>query len=87
MTYGLVAAPTAGRALAEQLPEAVATAALAFITGDLLRHPQRVGNPCGLRSPGGGPPGAVSTTFTYTIDHERLTVTVLDVAHRHRAGR
>jgi mRNA-degrading endonuclease RelE of RelBE toxin-antitoxin system len=41
----LVLAPPAIRALQSGLPEAVAAAAIEFITGALLENPQRVGKP------------------------------------------
>jgi hypothetical protein len=41
--YAVRATPTVRRALAETLPEAVATAAFEFITGPLLEQPYRVG--------------------------------------------
>ncbi|MGH2601139.1 MAG: hypothetical protein ACRDJ9_17355 [Dehalococcoidia bacterium] len=45
--YELGTAPPARRALAELLPSDVATAAVEFITGQLLECPQRVGKPLG----------------------------------------
>jgi mRNA interferase RelE/StbE len=47
--YRLKVAPGAARALAEVLPERIALAAHAFITGPLLEEPRRVGKP--LASP------------------------------------
>ncbi|SOD73118.1 mRNA-degrading endonuclease RelE of RelBE toxin-antitoxin system [Jatrophihabitans sp. GAS493] len=41
--WELTFSPTARRHLAEQLPEAVATAAFEFITGPLADNPHRVG--------------------------------------------
>ncbi|NLE80727.1 MAG: type II toxin-antitoxin system RelE/ParE family toxin [Rhodococcus sp.] len=38
-------ARSAARALATSLPEKVATAVYAFVTGRLLENPRRVGNP------------------------------------------
>jgi mRNA-degrading endonuclease RelE of RelBE toxin-antitoxin system len=43
--YWIRIAPGAVRALAEVLPERVAMAAYAFITGPLLEDPRRVGKP------------------------------------------
>jgi mRNA interferase RelE/StbE len=43
--YRLRIARPAARALAELLPEKVAAAAYAFITGPLLEDPRRVGKP------------------------------------------
>lgn len=43
--YSLTVSPTAARALAGRLPEAVAAAVVEFITGALLNQPTRVGRP------------------------------------------
>jgi len=43
--YRLRIARPAARALAEMLPQKVATAAYEFITGPLLHNPHRVGKP------------------------------------------
>jgi hypothetical protein len=41
--YTLVTTPTVRRALGEKIPATVAFAAYEFMTGDLLKNPQRVG--------------------------------------------
>ena len=43
--YEIVLTPPARRAIAEELPEAVAAAAIDFVTTALLDNPQRVGKP------------------------------------------
>lgn len=43
--YELLVTPPAARALAEGLPEAVATAVIEFLTTTLVREPHRVGKP------------------------------------------
>ncbi|MDP2712203.1 MAG: type II toxin-antitoxin system RelE/ParE family toxin [Solirubrobacteraceae bacterium] len=43
--YELVLTPPARRALAERLPEAVATAVINFLTTALVSQPRRVGKP------------------------------------------
>ena len=43
--YELVVAGPAARAIAEQLPEAVAIAVIEFLTGPLLEQPHRIGTP------------------------------------------
>ena len=45
MTYRLAMARSASRALHMDLPEAVASAVVEFVTGVLLENPQRVGKP------------------------------------------
>lgn len=72
----------ARRALAERLPEAVATAVLEFCAGPLAEDPHRVGKP--LFGPLLGLHGARRSTYriVYLIDDEQHTVDVIDVAHR-----
>jgi hypothetical protein len=41
----LVVTPPAARALTERLPEPVAAAVIAFLTGTLMTQPRRVGKP------------------------------------------
>ena len=75
------------RQLTEELPEAVATAALEFITGPLLDNPQRVGKP--LAPPLQDRHSARRGTYRiiYRIDDDSRTVTVLLVSHRRDAYR
>ena len=44
--YELVVTPPAARAVADQLPEPVATAVIEFLTGTLIAEPRRVANSC-----------------------------------------
>lgn len=87
MTYRVTIAPPARRALANVLPESVATAALEFIMGPLAENPHRVGTP--LR-------GELADLWSarrgqyrvvYMIDDEIVTVSVVRVAHRTDAYR
>ena len=82
MTYSLVVARTAARALTEMLPESVATAALEFITGVLLENPYRVGKQ--LRAPLEGRWSARRGQYRviYAIDETHEQVVVLHIAHR-----
>jgi mRNA interferase RelE/StbE len=76
--FELVVARPAARAIAEELPEAVAAAVIEFITGMLLNEPQRVGNElAGLWSARRG-----TYRVLYRIDEDRHEVTVLRVDHR-----
>ncbi|MGB6164674.1 MAG: type II toxin-antitoxin system RelE/ParE family toxin [Pseudonocardiaceae bacterium] len=74
--------PAARRALAEQLPEAVAAAVLDFLDGPLAENPLRVGKP--LVGPLAGCLGARRGTYRviYHVDLDHRTVQVLDIDHR-----
>jgi mRNA interferase RelE/StbE len=80
--YDLLVAPPAKRALAEDLPAAIAFAAWEFIDGPLRDNPQRVGHP--LRPPFAGSWSACRGTYRvrYRIDEPRHTVIVLDIIGR-----
>lgn len=85
--YRLRIAWPAARALAEGLPEKVATAAYAFITGALLDDPRRVGKPL-------DPPLAPAWTarrgtyrVLYFLDENEHIVEVTAVRHRADAYR
>jgi len=80
--YELVLAGPAARAIASVLPEAVAVAVIALITGDLLHAPRRVGKP--LRRELEGMWVARRGTFrvVYRIDDARNEVVILRVDHR-----
>ncbi len=85
--YRLRIARPAARALAEQLPEKVATAAYEFITGPLLDDPHRVGKPL-------DPPMAPAWTarrgtyrILYFLDDTHSVVEVTAVRHRSDAYR
>lgn len=83
--YRLVVARSAARSVAQDLPEAVAAAAVEFMTGPLLANPQRVGKP--LRAPLDGKWSARRGQYrlVYKVDTERSVVTVLQIAHRRDA--
>jgi len=85
--YRLRIARPAVKALAELLPEKVATAAYEFITGPLLDNPHRVGKPL-------DPPMAPAWTArrgTYRIlfhlDEDHRVVEVTAIRHRSDAYR
>lgn len=80
--YRLMIVSSARRHLAEDLPEAVATAAFEFITGPLLDNPRRVGKQ--LRPPLGDRHSARRGTsrVLYRIDERARTVTVMAIGHR-----
>ncbi len=85
--YTLQTTPTVRRQLAEELPEAVAAAALEFITGPLLDNPHRVGRQ--LSPPLGDRYSARRGTYRvlYRIDDDACIVTVVLVTHDRDAYR
>jgi mRNA-degrading endonuclease RelE of RelBE toxin-antitoxin system len=85
--YELVVASPAARAIAEQLPEAIAVAVIDLITGPLVEHPRRLGRQ--LRNEFGGVWSASRGTFRvlYRIDEAAREVVVLQVNHRASAYR
>ncbi len=87
MTYRLVIARSASRALALELPEAVASAVVEFVTGVLVESPQRVGKP--LQPPLDGKWSARRGQYRviYMIDVAANVVTVLHISHRRDAYR
>ncbi len=80
--YRLVISATARRALAEQLPAAIAFAAFEFISGPLLANPHRVGKR--LMPPLEDRHSARRGTYRiiYRIDESEHVVTVLAVGPR-----
>jgi mRNA interferase RelE/StbE len=86
-TYELRTTSTVRRALGETLPEAVAAAAYAFITGPLLADPHRIGKR--LLPPMDDRFSARRGTYRviYRIDDKARVVTVVDVARRRDAYR
>lgn len=85
--YELVLTPPARRAAAEQLPEAVATAVLDFLTTALVVNPQRMGKP--LRDDLAGIWSARRGTYRvlYRINDDMHEVVVLRIEHRRDAYR
>ena len=80
--YALRTTPTVRRAIAETLPEAVAGAALEFITGPLLEQPYRVGKR--LLPPLEDRFSARRGTYRviYRVDEAARVVPVVDIGHR-----
>lgn len=79
--YDLVVAAPAARAIADELPEAVAHAVIDLITGPLLHDPYRVGRE--LRHELRGVYAARRGTYRvlYRIDDVRRAVTVIRIDH------
>lgn len=80
--YELRVARPAARAIAEELPEAVAGAVVEFLTGDLLQAPRRVGKPLQRELAGRWAARRGAYRILYRIDDDSATVTVLAVEHR-----
>lgn len=82
MTYEIRLSRPARRALADELPEAVATACLEFIYGALAANPYRVGKP--LRPPATPHYSARRGQFrvVYHIDEDIVVVEVVAMQHR-----
>jgi mRNA interferase RelE/StbE len=86
--YELGLARPARRAIADRLPPDVASAAVEFVTGQLLEAPFRVGKP--LRDELAGVYSARlgrEWRVLYEIDRPSRTVIVLDIQHRSVAYR
>lgn len=80
--YRLRVARPAARAVANELPEAVAAAVVEFITDDLLREPRRVGKPLQRELAGRWAARRGSYRVLYAIDEQAAVVTVLAAEHR-----
>lgn len=80
--YRLQIARPVARALAEELPEAVAAAVVEFITGDLLREPRQVGKPLQRELAGRWAARRGTYRVLYAIDDQQGRVTVLAAEHR-----
>jgi mRNA-degrading endonuclease RelE of RelBE toxin-antitoxin system len=80
--YELVVAAAAARALAEELPEAVAHAVIDLITGPLLEDPHRIGR--ALRRELEGVFAARRGTYRvlYRINEAEREVIVIRIDHR-----
>ena len=85
--YEIVITPPARRAIAEELPEAVAVAVIDFVTTALLDNPHRVGKP--LRDDLDGIWSARRGTYRvlYRMREDTREVVVLRIDHRRDAYR
>ena len=85
--FEIVLTPPARRAIAEELPESVAAAAIDFITTVLLENPHGVGKP--LRNDLAGVWSVRRGTYRvlYRIQENRREVVVLRIDHRRDAYR
>lgn len=80
--YELVLARPAARAIAEEIPESIATAVIDFVTGPLIENPHRVGR--ALRNELAGVHSARRGTYRvlYRVDDDAREVIVLRIEHR-----
>jgi len=85
--YDIVFARSAATAIAERLPESVASAVLELIAGDLAAAPRRVGTPLGDELEGRWAARRGTYRFAYRIDDVQREVFILRVAHRRDAYR
>ena len=85
--YNIVFARSATAAIAERLPESVASAVLELIAGDLATAPRRVGAPLGDELEGRWAARRGTYRIVYRIDDARREVVILRVAHRRDAYR
>ncbi len=85
--YEIVLAPPARRVLSERLPEAVANAAVDFITTALIENPQRVGKPLRFDLTGIWSARRGTYRILYRIDDAAREVIVLRIEHRGDAYR
>ncbi|WP_131745829.1 type II toxin-antitoxin system RelE/ParE family toxin [Frankia sp. Cppng1_Ct_nod] len=85
--YELVLTPPARRALTDQLPEAVATAAVEFLTTALVTAPRRVGKPLRFDLEGIWAARRGTYRILYRINEDKHEVVVLRVEHRRDAYR
>lgn len=81
-TYTVTLSRQARRALAQDLPEAVAVACVKFIQGPLAQNPYRVGKP--LQAPLTGYHSARRGEFRVIYEIHDATITVHIVSIRHR---
>ena len=80
--FELVVARPAARAIAQDLPEAVAIAVVDFITGPLLDDPRRVGRELRRELAGVWATRRGTYRVLYRIDDTRHEVIVVRVDHR-----
>jgi mRNA interferase RelE/StbE len=80
--YALRLSPTARRALAETLPEQIATAVWEFINGALLDNPYRVGKPLRYQLEGFFSARRGQYRVIYRVHDQEVVVEVVKISHR-----
>ena len=87
MTYRVILAARARRALSEDLPETVAAACWEFLRGPLSQNPHRVGKPLMGQLEGRYSARRGEFRIVYRIREEMVVVDVVDIKHRRDAYR
>ena len=82
MTYRILLAPHARRALEIDLPEAVAAAVWEFLSGPLSENPYRVGKPLSGQLTNLWSARRGEYRVIYQISENTVTVTVVRIGHR-----
>jgi mRNA-degrading endonuclease RelE of RelBE toxin-antitoxin system len=82
VTWEIVVAGPAVRAIGEKLPEHVATSVVEFAYGPLSENPRRVGKPLKAELAGSWSARRGEWRIIYEIDDTRHVVTITQVAHR-----
>lgn len=82
MTYRILLAPHARRALEIDLPEAVASAVWEFLSGPLSENPYRVGKPLSGQLTNLWSARRGEYRVIYTIAETTVTVSVVRIGHR-----
>lgn len=82
MRYSLRLSRGARRALAETLPEGVATAVWQFVNGPLLDNPHRVGKRLRFELDGYYSARRGQYRVVYRIDEHEVIVDVIKISHR-----
>jgi mRNA-degrading endonuclease RelE of RelBE toxin-antitoxin system len=80
--YELVVTPPARRALADELPEAIAAAVIDFSTTALIVDPRRVGKPLGGELTGVWPARRGTYRVLYRVRDDIRELVVLRIDHR-----
>jgi mRNA interferase RelE/StbE len=81
VTFRVLLAPPARRALEHTLPEGVAAAAWQFINGALADNPHRVGKPLGGDLAGLWSARRGEYRVVYSIEEDTVTVAILRLGH------
>jgi len=87
VTYRVILAARARRALSEDLPETVAAACWEFLRGPLSQNPHRVGKPLMGQLEGRYSARRGEFRIVYRIREEMVVVEVVDIKHRRDAYR
>ncbi len=82
MRYELRLSRAARRALAETLPEGVASAVWEFVSGPLLDNPHRVGKALRFELEGYYSARRGQYRVIYSIDEHEVVVEVIKISHR-----